>query len=220
MIMYYVIYKITNKINGKFYIGSHKTNDLNDSYMGSGKYLRRSQEKYGLENFSKEILFCFDTPELMYAKEAEIVNEDFLATENTYNLKRGGFGGWDYNNTEEGQKLREFSYERWRESGTNAFCQKLKEDEEFRKKHLIHLNKVSEIAKIKQKEKYPNGTFFNKKHSDITKAKIGKATSIAQRGDGNSQFGTMWITDGSESKKISKTDVIPDGWKKGRIMKK
>lgn len=33
--MYYTIYKITNKINGNFYIGKHKTNDPNDSYMGS-----------------------------------------------------------------------------------------------------------------------------------------------------------------------------------------
>ena len=85
--MFYTIYKITNQIDGKIYIGSHKTLDLDDSYMGSGKYLKLAQEKYGLENFKKEILFVFDTPELMYAKEKEIVNEEFLALENTYNLK-------------------------------------------------------------------------------------------------------------------------------------
>ncbi len=42
--MYYTVYKITNQINGKIYIGSHKTNDLNDRYMGSGKYLIRAQK--------------------------------------------------------------------------------------------------------------------------------------------------------------------------------
>ena len=88
--MFYTIYKITNQVDGKIYIGSHKTSKLDDGYMGSGKYLKRAQELHGLDKFTKEILFVFDTPEEMYAKEAELVNEDFLATENTYNLKYGG----------------------------------------------------------------------------------------------------------------------------------
>lgn len=99
--MYYTIYKITNKMNGKVYIGSHKTRNLDDKYMGSGKYLLSAIKKHGKENFTKEILFMFDNPEDMYAKEAELVNDEFLSEANTYNLKRGGFGGFDYLNSSE-----------------------------------------------------------------------------------------------------------------------
>ena len=94
----YTVYCVTNKVNGKKYIGKHQTKDLNDSYMGSGKLLRRAQKKYGLENFSREILFVFETEVEMNLKEKELVTEDFCLREDSYNLCVGGQGGFSYIN--------------------------------------------------------------------------------------------------------------------------
>lgn len=92
--MYYTIYKITNLINGKYYIGKHQTKNLNDGYMGSGKLLKYAIAKYGIENFRKEILHIFETEAEMNAKEQELV----VVCKESYNLNEGGKGGFSYIN--------------------------------------------------------------------------------------------------------------------------
>ena len=77
------------------YIGKYMTNDKDDDYMGSGIRIRRAIEKYGIENFEKTILFECESADEMNAKEAEIVNEDFIARDDVYNIKLGGDGGCD-----------------------------------------------------------------------------------------------------------------------------
>lgn len=95
---YFTVYRTTNKINGKVYIGKHITKNINDGYLGSGKRLRLAFTKYGIDNFQKEILASFDTEEEMNRKEAELVTEEFCLSEKTYNLCVGGRGGFSYIN--------------------------------------------------------------------------------------------------------------------------
>lgn len=94
----YSVYKITNTVNDKIYIGVHKTENINDSYKGSGTIIRNAHKKYGKENFIKEILAVFSTKEEAYNLEKELVNEEFITRGDTYNLKPGGEGGWEFVN--------------------------------------------------------------------------------------------------------------------------
>ena len=91
--MFYTIYKITNKINGKFYIGKHQTHKVDDYYYGSGKKICEAINKYGKDSFIKEILFIFDNPKDMDDKEKEIITEEFVSRRDTYNIGVGGEGG-------------------------------------------------------------------------------------------------------------------------------
>lgn len=91
----YTIYKITNLINQKYYIGKHKTNNIYDEYMGSGILIQKAIKKYGKEHFKKEVLFVFNTEEEANIKEKEIINyKDSMC----YNMNIGGIGGFQYIN--------------------------------------------------------------------------------------------------------------------------
>ena len=91
---YHYFYKITNNINNHFYYGVHNTDDLEDGYMGSGTRLHYAYKKYGIENFTKEILKYFDTSEEAFEYEFNTVNEELVRDPNCYNIKCGG-AGWN-----------------------------------------------------------------------------------------------------------------------------
>jgi group I intron endonuclease len=204
--MYYTIYLVTNTINGNVYIGKHQTNDLNDGYMGSGKILKNAIKKYGLCSFQKTILHIFENEQEMNKKEAELVNEEFIVRKDTYNICVGGCGGFGYINKNLpngmlGKKQTDFQKQRvseWHEKN----------------KHLVDKNKHSEMIKNGLKKMLkPSDGFTGRTHTEDTKNKMCKPKNI---GESNSQFGSMWITDGINSIKIKKTDLIPEGWYKGR----
>lgn len=88
LFMKHIVYKITNKLNQFFYIGVHSTNNIHDNYYGSGYYVLRALNKYGKENFNKEILvICENREEACYIEEQLI--SIYINFPNCYNLKRG-----------------------------------------------------------------------------------------------------------------------------------
>lgn len=91
---FYLVYKTTNIINNKIYIGVQTSKKLDDIYyLGSGKLLKRAVKKYGRKSFKKEVMHVFDNIESAYLKEEEIVNDSFVARRDTYNVTKGGRGG-------------------------------------------------------------------------------------------------------------------------------
>ena len=188
----------------------HKTTDLNDGYMGSGKLIRFAIQKYGIDKFQKEYLYIGFDELKMKQKEKELV----VISENTYNLCDGGLGGWSYvNRNNIGDKSKAGKLGR------------IKSEQSLIKRHGPYWRlKLGIMEKMRKglKEKYPNGTkgFKGKKHSEKTKEQIGKKLSILQKGNKNSQFGTCWITNGMMNKKIKKDDLHEwkiQGYKLGRI---
>lgn len=221
----YTVYKTTNKVNGKYYIGVHKTSDLYDDYLGSGKYLKRAIEKYGIENFEKEIIDIFDSPEEAYTLEKILVTFELIETGQIYNLTEGGRGkGFEYANKEGMNYGGEEKRKLGSINGKKKFLDLYYNNINFRTKHKQHLKQIGVKGNINVNIKYPNGTFKDKLHTETTKRKIGMSNSIHQQGKGNSQYGTCWIYNEStkENKKIKKEDLdfwIESLWIKGRKIK-
>lgn len=87
------IYKITNLINNKKYIGKHNGNK--PDYMGSGILLKHAIKKYGIKNFIKEILCECNTEDELCKMEKFYINvEDAVNNPNYYNMHAGGQGGF------------------------------------------------------------------------------------------------------------------------------
>jgi hypothetical protein len=169
---YNYFYKITNNINNKYYFGVHSTDNLEDGYMGSGKRLRIAYKKYGIENFTKEILKEFDSYLEALEYESDIVTEKLVNDYNCYNMKIGGSGGnkWVYENTKGKVVIKD--------KNTNTFI-KVKTDSEYyndsnnyehlRKNKVVVFDKSGNTFTVnKDDDNYINGTLVYIHKNKIT----------------------------------------------------
>jgi hypothetical protein len=205
---YHFIYKTTNLLNNKFYIGMHSTSNLKDGYLGSGKYLRNSIKKYGKENFKIEILEYCDTRENLIAREKEIVNEGLLKNIFCMNLQLGGGGGFSgdlhKSNFLTASLRHRFPLPEYWYTDNN----KQRRSESLKMRH----------AEGRYKNVMHNG-FKGKTHSEETIKRLKKSHEGKHKGDKNSQYGTCWINKNGMYKKIYKgvlNEYIFEGWAPGR----
>jgi hypothetical protein len=206
--IYHYIYKTTNLLNGRYYYGMHSTDNIDDGYMGSGKRLKRSVNKHGVENHKVEILEFLPDRKALSEREKEIINLNEVSKKDCMNLMMGGNGG-----AQLPEKQRN-----WIIAGSNGFTDRLKNDDEFREKNRNHL--ITLTKENHKNGKYNYNTFTNKKHTNETK-KLMSLKGKEHTGERNSQYGTCWITKDLKNKKIKKCDLLTyfnDGWKRGRIL--
>ena len=219
---FYFLYQTTNLINSKIYIGMHTTFNLNDGYLGSGKIIKRAIEKYGRENFKRNILFLCSSKEELVSLEKKYVTEDFLSEnkDRIYNLTRGGGGGFAYINK---MGLGVPIY--LQKVDTVARNKKAIESKRKKMSDPIFRNVVGSIIRKRVLEYYDSrnhvGHMKGKLLSEESKRKIGINSALCQKGEGNSQYGKCWVFNSvfKESKRIKKEELniwLSQGWLKGR----
>ena len=207
-----------------------KYNEINRNFH-KYFYLLDNSEAFEVEFLSPDANRKIKFPPCSYqdvtlhnAKEESILPVEFISDKNTYNIKLGGDGGWDHmidsdhlKNLNDGSPEHIARCKKASALGVIARQQLMETDPEFYNTEIQKLKRMDEV----RTKKYPKSPFYNWKHTDESKKKIGKANRIHQQGSGNSQYGTRWIYNTAlcKSKRIKSTDPIPSGWKLGRKVK-
>lgn len=215
---FHYIYKITNTKNNRYYIGMHSTDSLEDNYMGSGKRIKNSIRKHGLEVHKKEILEFLNDTESLKKREQEIVNEVLLQDPFCLNLCIGGKGGirdWMLDSKlakEYGQK------------GGTSLRNKMKDDK-YREDYIEKTrrnreNGAKKLRELGKEGKLSPNAFKGKKHSEESILLMKEKKKGHGIGESNSQFGSLWIYHSEKkiNKKIKKEEIeiyINNGWIKG-----
>lgn len=121
---FHIIYKTTCLVTGRYYIGVHSTDDLNDGYLGSGVHLRRSVKKYGKDQHIQEIMYSVSSRQEALDLEETLVTEDLVKTDVLcMNLIRGGGANdREFGFTEKTRKLiSEASKRNWQTLKANGY---------------------------------------------------------------------------------------------------
>lgn len=152
-----IIYKTTNTINGKIYIGQDSKN--NDNYLGSGLLLMQAIEKYGKENFHKEIIeYCKSKEELNEKEKYWIKTLNANTRGVGYNIAEGGSGGDVFTNHPNKEEYRRKISESAKKSNRNPLVlEKLRNASknnwaqcEYRKKVISRMKEKFATAEYKE----------------------------------------------------------------------
>jgi len=176
--MHYIIYKTTNNCNGKYYIGQHITDNLDDGYIGSGVALSNAIKKYGRDNFTRVILCYGDSQEDLNELEELAVDMSVVNDPMSYNLMTGG-GSCGKRGKETRKKMSEANKNRSPESRQKmSEANKNRSPEIYKKISESNKGKVMSPGarqKISEAKKGKPSPFKGKKMSPESRQKISDA---------------------------------------------
>lgn len=169
------IYKTTNLVNGKIYIGKSQ-NDFNEGYIGSGSILKKAIKKYGRSNFNVELIEeCYTLEDLDYKEIFWIEKYNSTDPKLGYNITKGGTGGNTYENNPnylniiEKLKKRRHTEETKRKISENNWQAKNKGARSGSKWSEDQRKKMEKVWEEK------GGPMKDREHSEETKLKISKS---------------------------------------------
>ena len=184
--MNHYIYLITNKLNGKKYIGKRSTKKEieQDNYMGSGTLLRLAFKKYGRDNFTKDILGVCDTAKEAFEVEELLVCQDVVDSNEFYNMKIGGLGGCicgAVKSQEAKNKISIAQKERKRMPLSDEHKRKISDTQKDKKMSDETRKKMSDSAKLRkpfsdEHKRHLSEFQKGRKKSDETKRKLSEAS--------------------------------------------
>ena len=219
---FHYIYKITrNDGSGKYYIGMHSTDDLDDGYFGSGQLLWKSIKKHGKEKHSKEILQFLPNRKELKSRERELVNEEIVNDPLCMNLQLGGGGGF----SSEEQRSAFFKAASDKEARIRAvktIRQKIEEDKFYAETFAANRKKSCALAHsaVKNRDQVlERACCAAARHLSKEKRKATLAALKHMQGEKNSQFGTCWVINGLKPIKIMKEELdeyLMNGYRRGR----
>lgn len=203
MLMYYMIYKITNLIDGRMYVGKHRSSLKRDGYMGSSPLLSADIKKYGKKAFKFEVLEYLPDQKSLDKREKEFITEEIIKSDKWYNKSPAIGDCYDVTSTAEFRSYRkEFMIKKWREGEFDFLHKQIlsKDNPELR---INWITNGKENCKIKFSEETPEGWWKGRSHlhNNSSKAKL-------------TQW--IWVTNGKENLRLFKTDLIPIGYTRGR----
>lgn len=201
---YHYIYKIIRD-DGRYYIGMHSTDDLDDGYFGSGNKITRSIKKHGLGRHRKEILEYLPSRSELKVREKELITEELRADPMCMNIAPGGGGGF----------IDEEHRRKWIDAGRSTPERMRKINATIAERKRLVPGYAEAIAKKRSFSMLGKQTFLGKKHSEETKQKMRKPKNV---GEANSQFGTCWVTNGTpiKIKKEQLDEYLLMGYRRGR----